>query len=975
MHNKLILSVGLLAVIATGGLAAITLGVTPVHAADPHTVGSISLNSDSYPVPFSSNYSENEDISQFPLHPFSWTDLPLNSKDRSLAGGDVTVRIAIIDNEYDLSAGNDIIREDVRDLDGDGVPDAGPVKISITRGAEEFLVGYAGGTRSETVNGTSHFGAFTEDDHSTFIAEIEIKYNMGPPSNRCPGPETENSCILQGDVLVVDYLDQVGSQDSTNTVSYKAVFGLFNGVIQTDKSIYDTGEYMIFTIIDPDLDLDHEEPDLVSLDIIGWSSGQHTTTLDNPAFHIEPNNGDTSLVFRETNDSSGVFQAVLVVPSEINGDPLEKGKVTLEYIDWGPATADYVGKTSVTIRSDVHVNIVQPPSSPDTQNVGLVTLTSKTHRTIEASWEAPEDEPDGYQISWHETGEEDREETVSSVIPSYTLDEVDQGVEYGLKVRAQYGDAFGKWSDKSFVTAFNLTTGTPTVVLDRSTYSWTDRVYITVEFSEHNFDDTQIDEIGNIEDYSITVETRGSDIKLYKLVETGLSTGIFTGEVTLIGFEHDVDGDGIFDTPKGHNESGIGPTDGLLESYNDDGFAVVFFNLDGAIAATSSLVHWNIGEIQWLQQTHSATGVGVVRVIDRDMNLDPDVADSFKISVWSDTNAGGITLTVTETGLTTGVFEGAISFSLDDDTGVNVLTVSEGDTVTAEYTDYTLPRPYARTDSIHLSSTALIDVSEKQTEPEETVTDTEPEETVTDTEPEETVTDTEPEETVTDTEPEETVTDTEPEETVTDTEPEETVTDTEPEETVTDTEPEETVTDTEPEETVTDTEPEETVTDTEPEETVTDTEPEETVTDTEPEETVTDTEPEETVTDTEPEETVTDTEPEETVTDTEPEETVTDTEPEETVTDTEPEETVTDTEPEETVTDTEPEETVTDTEPGTQIYEPEPEPEPVCGAGTELVDGICQVVQSNEGSEELLIEDKQDDFNFLTWLFSLFGWS
>ena len=808
MHNKLILFVGLLAVITASGLATITLGVTPVHAADPHTVGSISLNSNWYTVPFSSHYSENEDISQFPLHPFSWTDLPLNSKDRSLSDGDVTVRIAIIDNEYDLPTGNDIIREDVRDLDGDGVPDAGPVKISITRGAEEFLVGYAGGTRSETVNGTSHFGAFTEDDHSEFIAEIEIKYDMGPPSNRCPGPETENNCILRDDILVVDYLDQVDSQNSTNTVSDTAVFAFSNGVIQTDKSIYDTGEDMIVTIIDPDLNLDHEEPDFVSLDIIGWNSGQHTTTLNNPAFYIEPNNGYTSLVFRETNDSSNIFQAVLVVPSEINGNPLEKGKVTLEYIDWGPAAADYVGKTSVTIRSDVHVNIVQPPSPPDTQNVGLVTLTSKTHRIIEASWEAPEEEPDGYQISWHETGEEDHEETVSSVIPSYTLDEVYEGAEYGIKVRAQYGDAFGKWSDKSFVTAFNLTTGTPTVVLDRSTYSWTDRVYITVEFSEHNFDDTQIDEIGNIEDYSITVETRGSDIELYKLVETGLSTGIFTGEVTLIGFEHDVDGDKIFDTPKGHNESGTGPTDGLLESYSDDGFAVVFFNLDGAIAATSSLVHWNIGEIQWLQQTHSATGVGVVRVIDKDMNLDPDVADSFKISVWSDTNTGGITLTVTETGLTTGVFEGTISFSLDYDTGVNVLTVSEGDTVTAKYTDYTLPQPYSRIDFKNLSSTALIDVSEKQTEPEQTVTDTEPEQTVTDTEPEQTVTDTEPEKTVTDTEPEQAVTDAETEEAVTDAETEEAVTDTEAEEAVTDTEAEETVTDTEAEEIVTDTEAE-----------------------------------------------------------------------------------------------------------------------------------------------------------------------
>ena len=917
MH-KLILFVGLLAVITIGGLATITLGVTPVHAADPHTVGSISLNSDSYPVPFSSHYSENGDISQFPLHPFSWTDLPPNSDDRSLDDGFVTVHIVIVDNEYDLTPGNDVIREDVRDLDGDGVPDAGPVKISITRGTEEFLVGYAGGTMSETVNGTSHFGALTEDDHSEFITYIEIRYNMGPPSNKCPGPETENNCILQGDMLVVDYLDQVDSQGSINTVSDTAAFALFNGIVQTDKSIYDTGESMIFTIIDPDLNLDHEDVDVVILDIIGWNSDQHTTTLDNSAFYGDPINDYTSLILRETNDSSSVFQAVLVVPSEINGIPLEKGTVTLEYIDWGSSTADYVGKTSVTIRYDIHVNIVQPPPSPpDTQNVGLVTLTSKTHRTIEASWEAPEDEPDGYQISWHETGREDREKTESTTLPSYTLYEMlTEGDEYGIKVRAQYGDTFGKWSDKYFVTAFNLITGMPTVSLDRSIYSWTDRVYITVEFDEHNFDDTQIDEIGNTGDYSITVATRESDIMLYKLVETGLSTGIFTGEVTLTGFEHDVDGDRIPDTTKQHNGSGIGSTDGLLSSSNDDGIAVIFRNPDDEGVVASSLIHWNIGEIQWLQPTHSVTDTGTIRVIDRDMNLDPDVADSFRIGVWSDTNSGGIFLIVTETGPATGVFEGTISFSLDDDTGVNALIVSEGDTVTARYTDYTLPQPYTKIDSQDLSSTALIDVSEKQPETEETET-------------------------------------------------------------------EETVTEPEREETVTEPEREETVTEPEREETVTEPEREETVTEPEREETVTEPEREETVTEPEREETVTEPEREETVTEPEREETVTEPEREETVTEPEREETVTEPEREETVTEPEREETVTEPETRTQIYEPEPEPtptpepepEPVCGAGTELVDGICQVVQSNEGSGERLTEDNQDGFNFLTWLFSLFDWS
>ena len=375
----------LVAVVIAGGLAMVLLGTAPAHAADPYVEGSVSFGSNSYPVPFGNQYSENGGVSQFPLHPASWASLQLDPEDRILAEGDVVVRVMIVDGDYDLTAsGNDLIREDVRDLDGDGVSDAGPAKISITRGADEFLVGYAGGTMSGTVNGTSHFGEFAEDGNSTFVVDIELGHDMGPRSDRCPGPETENNCILRGDMLQVEYLDQVGTPGNTRPVSAEAMFTLFSGVTQTDSFEYDAGDSVIFTLIDPDLNLDRERPDFLSLDLIGWRSNQTTTTLSDPAFDAD------LIMLRETNDSSYVFQTVFVIPYEINGSPLEVGEVILEYVDWGPATADYVGQTNETISTTVQVNANQPPPPPpDVQNVGLVTLTSTTLGTIHASWEAP----------------------------------------------------------------------------------------------------------------------------------------------------------------------------------------------------------------------------------------------------------------------------------------------------------------------------------------------------------------------------------------------------------------------------------------------------------------------------------------------------------------------------------------------------------------------------------------------------------
>lgn len=37
----------------------------------------------------------------------------------------------------------------------------------------------------------------------------------------------------------------------------------------------------------------------------------------------------------------------------------------------------------------------------------------------------------------------------------------------------------------------------------------------------------------------------------------------------------------------------------------------------------------SVGQIQWLEKSYSVTGTGIVRIIDPDMNFDPEAVDNF----------------------------------------------------------------------------------------------------------------------------------------------------------------------------------------------------------------------------------------------------------------------------------------------------------------------------------------------------------
>ena len=629
--------------------------------------GSVSLDRTVYPVPFGvpSNFAAvtttatPEGRSIFPVHATGVDgddDNTIESGD-FLASGDLTIHIRVNDPDFDISAsGEDEIAEFT------AAKNVGPVKISVIRGSDTVVLGYAGnaaavdgvidtGDDAVTIGGVvvndvdgdgineavdnriRQLGPLTEiaPDAGIFELDFDIRYTDGPASSTCPtttsytntlGSTTTSLvtdrfdvtaasgtdyCILQGDILQVEYTDPADASGDPNTVTDSATFDLRNGVLQSDKSVYIIGSDMILTLIEPDLDLDNDGAETYDLDLIEWDSDAATITMGNlggstnaAAFDPEPS------AFRETGDSTGIFQVVIEIPQVLSGDSLERGEeAILEYTDWGPSGSDYVGD--------------------EDEDVNLTIFTSNFGATVE---------------------------------------------------------------------------------LDQKVYSWTDKVYITIVAPDHNFDGDLVDEIGNTDIDPIKISTRGFDLDNYKLVETGTDTGIFTGEVILTGFGHDADGDEINDTNP--RTTGSGPTDGFLQTDDDDGLTVSFEFSEDETVVGSSLIRWNIGEVQWLEASYPASGTGVVRVIDPDMNLDPEAVDNFDVDIWSDSDAGGIDLTVTETNEATGIFEGTVFFTTTDESSGHRLRVAEGDTVTAEYEDNTLPDPYTTADELDITATSLI---------------------------------------------------------------------------------------------------------------------------------------------------------------------------------------------------------------------------------------------------------------------------
>jgi len=278
--------------------------------------------------------------------------------------------------------------------------------------------------------------------------------------------------------------------------------------------------------------------------------------------------------------------------------------------------------------------------------------------------------------------------------------------DQGLAGEDQVGD-----DDLDVEAYFSISNFGALIELDKAVYNWTDVVYFSITAPDHNRNTASEEQIGS-SSLPIQVTTRIGKMcttgdKTYKADESSPDSGVFEGEIQLSGFDHTMSSSQAYTAAAincgSANDSGVMKTDSQT-----DGISVSYEYNDAQVVVASASIVWNIGEAYFDSSAVSAGGSALVTVVDPDENTDDDVIDTFTIDIFSDSDNGGFNLTMNETNEDTGVFEGTVFFTTDLASSGTSLRVSEGDTVTAEYTDETLPEPYTTDDDLTIAATTTV---------------------------------------------------------------------------------------------------------------------------------------------------------------------------------------------------------------------------------------------------------------------------
>ncbi len=303
------------------------------------------------------------------------------------------------------------------------------------------------------------------------------------------------------------------------------------------------------------------------------------------------------------------------------------------------------------------------------------------------------------------------------------LDNINEDfVERGSRVTFEYEDdtTTGAGGSETIQTIVNIVSGVPEIIFDKEVYTPFDEVCVTIVDSSANLDPDDKDDlflvkakVGSDEDvFRGAAHPNGPDTNIFK--ETGPNTGIFMlNEDECLVLDATAWGGG-------NNNN-----DGTLPAARDKAIRVTYETATGDIELSkSALIVFNDGSISFDKNSYKVGDTATITIIDPDLNQDPDIQDTIKIDVWSTTDRAGVEVTLRETGDKTGVFTGEVVLTSDVSSGSR-LQVSEGDTITARYTDRTLPDPAdydedtdatVTQDVARLDATATIGISKFPTE-------------------------------------------------------------------------------------------------------------------------------------------------------------------------------------------------------------------------------------------------------------------
>jgi hypothetical protein len=235
------------------------------------------------------------------------------------------------------------------------------------------------------------------------------------------------------------------------------------------------------------------------------------------------------------------------------------------------------------------------------------------------------------------------------------------------------------------------------IILDKTVYTWTDKVYIKIIAPSWNKNPYSVETIGDKDNAFIKIATREAELKPYALIETENNSGEFIGVVTLTGFLHDVDGDKKIDTNP--RVAGSGPFDGYLPAKRGDGITVNFETNKKVYSSTTAQIRWNVGDLVLDKDSYFIDDKIKILVNDPDMNLNPEVKDKLTITAYSDSDPSGFRINAEETKVDSGIFHATALLSIKKPTPSGTLYVLPTDSISIKYKDRTLPAPDSVSDA------------------------------------------------------------------------------------------------------------------------------------------------------------------------------------------------------------------------------------------------------------------------------------
>ncbi|RLG05357.1 MAG: hypothetical protein DRN61_00850 [Thaumarchaeota archaeon] len=539
-----------------------------------------------------------------------------------------------------------------------------------------------------------------------------------------------------GDTITVTYNDALDETGAAKTITAKATYRTSTGSVSFAKSSYATSQKVKIVVTDPDLNLNTNAK--AYLDIrynagttnwelyVSTTAGACTTAIKtnytSPPVFIYSSSwttgwpttpAATAVVFSMTETGANTGEFYYVTASDLN--TLSGGAVNIgdtlyvQYID----AYNSVGSTqTLTGSAIVSANTGTLELDKDVAKVGekvTITLTDPdlnvdptvkdnvpaANITVKSSQDT--DNPGGAGVFV----ETDKDTGVFKV--QITLDKTDAGdsatvikVKKGETVTVKYTDplAAGGVTNLAISKTFTVYSSNGSVEFDKDTYSPVGKVKITVTDPDVNEDSLTVEQItaasNRIRVYSTTDPTG-----IYVgVTETDVDTGVFTATITLT------------DTGASNQAAGIlrvSNGDSIVVTYKEEADAS---GTENVVRMDSAQVWYTDATLAFDKDTYTMDDTAIITLTEPDKNQNTSIKETVNITVYSTSDPAGITVTLVETDVDTGVFEGSLTFTSGSSTG-SILKAADGDTITAVYTDDT-PRDKPTITSKKVTATAKI---------------------------------------------------------------------------------------------------------------------------------------------------------------------------------------------------------------------------------------------------------------------------